>query len=155
MMKGYYKAPERTEEMIWTSPDGRTFMRSGDMGTLDGDGFLYLSGRKKDMINSGGMNVYATDVENAFMAHPQVDECAAVGLPHPRWGETPVLAVIPTAGSTVDAEVLRAWGNERLAGYQRVSRIVLRAELPRKTYGKISKQELREQLLAELPGQTN
>jgi long-chain acyl-CoA synthetase len=153
MMKGYYKAPERTEEMIWRSPDGRTFMRSGDMGRLDEDGFLYISGRKKDMINSGGMNIYAIDIENVFMAHPEVNECAAVGLPDPRWGETPVLAVIPTAGTTIDADALRTWGNARLGGYQRVSRIVLRAELPRKTYGKISKQELREQLLLELsPG---
>jgi acyl-CoA synthetase (AMP-forming)/AMP-acid ligase II len=97
------------------------------------------------------MNIYAIDIENAFMEHPAVNECAAIGVPDPRWGETPVLAVLPTAESPIDVEELRQWGNQRLAGYQRVSRVVLRDDFPRKTYGKISKLELREEILGGQP----
>lgn len=145
MMTSYYKNPELTAEATWTCPDGRTFLRSGDMGHVDADGFVYVSGRLKDMIKSGGINIYAVDIEAVFMAHPEVSECAAIGVPDEKWGETPVLVVLLRPGATVDPETLRTWGNERLAKYQRVSRVVLRDELPRAVYGKIAKQELRDQ----------
>jgi acyl-CoA synthetase (AMP-forming)/AMP-acid ligase II len=79
------------------------------------------------------------------MAHPEVSECAAIGVPDEKWGETPVLVVLLRPGATIDDETLRAWGNERLAKYQRVSRVVIREELPRAVYGKVAKQELREE----------
>ena len=145
MMTGYYKNPELTAEATWVSPEGRTFMRSGDMGHVDTDGFVYVSGRLKDMIKSGGINIYAVDIESVFMAHPEVSECAAIGVPDEKWGETPVLVVLLRPGATIDDETLRAWGNERLAKYQRVSRVVIREELPRAVYGKVAKQELREE----------
>ncbi|MBA3742803.1 class I adenylate-forming enzyme family protein [Sporichthya sp.] len=143
MMTGYYKNPARTEETTWVAPDGRTFMRTGDVGRIDADGFVYVSGRLKDMIKSGGMNIYATDIETVFMKHPDVSECAAIGEPHPTWGETPVLVVLLRPGAAADAEALAAWGNGQLAKYQRVNRVEIRTELPRAVYGKIAKHELR------------
>jgi acyl-CoA synthetase (AMP-forming)/AMP-acid ligase II len=146
MMKGYYKNPALTAQATWIAPDGETYVRSGDMGFQDEEGFLFVSGRKKDMIKSGGINVYAADIEAVFMQHHAVRECAAVARRHEKWGETPVLAVILADGQEIDAEELRAWGNERLAKYQRVSELVVRDDLPRATYGKVSKQKLREEL---------
>jgi acyl-CoA synthetase (AMP-forming)/AMP-acid ligase II len=141
MMKGYHGNEALTAEATWTAPSGLTYIRSGDMGRLDDDGFVYVSGRKKDMIKSGGINVYAVDIEDVFMEHPAVRECAAVARRDDKWGETPVLAVI--AAAALEADELRAWGNGRLAKYQRVSEVVVMEDFPRATYGKVSKQQLR------------
>jgi acyl-CoA synthetase (AMP-forming)/AMP-acid ligase II len=149
MMKGYYGRPDLTREATWTSPTGRTYLRSGDMGHVDQDGFLYVSGRSKDMIKSGGMNVFAVDIERVFMEHPGVSEVAVIGVPHDKWGETPLAVVITRSGAADSAEELREWVNERLARYQRVSQVVIRPELPRTTYGKVQKQRLREELCPE------
>jgi acyl-CoA synthetase (AMP-forming)/AMP-acid ligase II len=146
MMTGYYKNPELTRQATWTSPDGRDFMRTGDLGYLDKDGFLYIAGRLKDMIKSGGINIFAVDIERVFVSHPDVSEAAAVGVTDPKWGETPVVAVIPRPGATIDAEQLRGWANQRLAKYQRASRVLIREELPRAVYGKVAKAELRAEL---------
>jgi acyl-CoA synthetase (AMP-forming)/AMP-acid ligase II len=145
VMTGYYNEPERTAGATWISPEGIAYLRTGDIGWIDPDGFLFLAGRLKDMIKSGGINIYAADIEAVFMAHPDVSECAAIGVPDERWGETPLLVVLPQPGGTVDVEALRAWGNERLAKYQRVSRLVIREELPRAVYGKVAKQQLRDE----------
>lgn len=144
MMKGYYNNAALTEEATWIAPSGLGYIRSGDMGHLDEDGYVYVSGRKKDMIKSGGINVYAVDIEDVFMEHPAVRECAAVARRHEKWGETPVLAVIAT--ETVDPEELRSWGNHKLANYQRVSEVLVMEDFPRAVYGKVSKQRLREQI---------
>jgi acyl-CoA synthetase (AMP-forming)/AMP-acid ligase II len=148
MMNGYYKNPALTAEATWTAPDGRAFMRTGDMGRLDRDGFLYIAGRLKDMIKSGGINIFAADIEQVFVSHPDVSEAAAVGVPDPKWGETPLLVVIPRTGCSVDPEALRQWGNQQLAKYQRVSRLVIREDLPRAVYGKVAKAALRAELTA-------
>lgn len=145
MMTGYHKNPELTAQATWVSPEGRRFLRSGDMGHVDDDGFVYVSGRLKDMIKSGGINIYASDVEAVFMAHPDVSECAAIGVPDEKWGETPLLVVLPRPGVTIDPDALRGWGNQRLAKYQRVSTVVIREELPRAVYGKVAKQQLRDE----------
>ncbi len=145
MMTGYYKNPELTAEITWVAPDGRTFMRTGDMGHLDAAGFVYVSGRLKDMIKSGGINVFAVDIEQVFMRHPEVSECAAIAVPDRKWGETPWLVVLLRPGGSIDAETLRAWGNGHLAKYQRVSRLMIRDELPRAVYGKVAKAELRKE----------
>ncbi|CAN5648097.1 class I adenylate-forming enzyme family protein [soil metagenome] len=145
MMTGYYNNPELTRQATWIAPDGRTFMRTGDLGYLDKEGFLYLSGRVKDMIKSGGINIFAVDIERVFMMHPEVSEAAAVGVPDPKWGETPVVVVIAAPGTTPDPEELRTWANERLAKYQRASRVIIRDDLPRAVYGKVAKNELREE----------
>jgi acyl-CoA synthetase (AMP-forming)/AMP-acid ligase II len=145
MMTGYYKNPELTDESTWTAPDGRGFMRTGDIGSLDKDGFLYVSGRLKDMIKSGGINIFAVDIEQVFMHHPDVSEAAAIGIPHLKWGETPLVIVIPVQGADIDPEELRHWANERLAKYHRASQVIVRTELPRAVYGKVAKAELRQE----------
>jgi long-chain acyl-CoA synthetase len=153
MMKGYYRRPDLTAAATWIGPDGRTYVRSGDLGRLDEDGFLYVSGRLKDMIKSGGMNIYAVDIEAVVMEHPAVREVAVVGVPHERWGETPVAAVLLRPGhDEVDAGSLLRWVNERLAKYQRLTQVLIESELPRATYGKIMKSALRESLARRLEG---
>jgi long-chain acyl-CoA synthetase len=145
MMKGYYARPDLTAAATWIGPGGRTYMRSGDVGYLDEDGFLYVSGRLKDMIKSGGINIYACDIEEIFMQHPAVHEVAVIGVPHEKWSETPIAIVIVKPGAVTDAETLKHWANERLSKYQRVSAVVIQADFPRATYGKVQKQALREQ----------
>lgn len=144
LMKGYFRRPEFTSKMIWRDPAGRTFLRSGDLGQLDADGYLYISGRIKDMIKSGGINVYASDIEDAFMQHPDVVEVAAIGVPHPKWVETPLLLAIPREGATLTPEELLEWGNARLGKWQRVSRVEFRQEFPRATHDKVLKRALRD-----------
>jgi len=144
LMKGYYKDRARTEEIIWRGPEGQTFIRSGDMGRFDEDGYLYITGRIKDMIKSGGINVFASDIEEVFMRHPEVAEAAAIGIPDEKWGETPLLFVIRSRGSTISAEDLMAWGNDKLGKYQRVSGIEFREGFPRATHDKVLKRALRD-----------
>ncbi|MGQ0696817.1 MAG: class I adenylate-forming enzyme family protein [Panacagrimonas sp.] len=145
MMKGYYGRPELTDQTTWIGEGGRTYLRSGDIGYLDTDGFLYVCGRLKDMIKSGGINIYAVDLEQILIQHPDVSEVAVIGVPHEKWQETPVAVVVPRAGAAVASEELRAWANERLAKYQRLSAVILRPDFPRATYGKVQKQALREE----------
>lgn len=145
LMKGYLNDPERTRSVIWTDRDGLDYLRTGDVGHIDEDGYLYVSGRIKDMIKSGGINIYAIDIEDVFMEHVAINEAAAIAVPHEKWGETPLLVVVLKSGAEADADELRAWGNDRLAKYQRVSRVVIVDDLPRATYGKVHKDRLREQ----------
>jgi len=144
MMKGYYARPELTEAATWVSPWGRTYMRSGDAGHLDADGYLYVSGRIKDMIKSGGINIYAADIEEIFMRHPAVREVAVVGVRHEKWSETPIAVVILKPGERAAADDIKAWANDRLSKYQRVTAVVIQEDLPRATYGKVQKQVLRD-----------
>ncbi|MFS0738777.1 class I adenylate-forming enzyme family protein [Sphingomonas sp. 1P06PA] len=143
LMTGYYRNQQATERMIWRDPRGRTFLRSGDLGRMDEDGYLYIAGRVKDMIKSGGINVYASDIEDVFMRHPAVAEVAAIGVPHDRWIETPLLLAILREGHAIDPEELRAWGNAQLGKWQRVSAVEYRDEFPRATHDKILKRALR------------
>ncbi len=145
MMKGYYARPDLTEAMTWIGPGGRTYMRSGDVGYLDQDGYLYVSGRLKDMIKSGGINIYACDIEEIFMRHPDVREVAVIGVRHEKWSETPIAVAILKPDARASAEELKHWANERLSKYQRVTAVVLQSDLPRATYGKVQKQALRDQ----------
>jgi len=139
-MQGYYGRPDLTEQVI---RDG--WIQSGDVGYLDDEGFLYLIDRKKDMIDSGGVKVYPRDVEEVAARHPEVREVAVFGVPHDKWGETPVAAVVLRQGAIVDAQQLREWINERVAArYQRVSDVILMADFPRNAAGKTLKRELRE-----------
>ncbi len=143
LMKGYYKDPERTEAIIWRDGAGRTYLRSGDIGRIDEDGYLYIAGRVKDMIISGGINVFASDIEAVFITHPDVREVAAIGIPHEKWGETPLLLAIPRDGATVTEAGLLEWGNARLGKYQRVARVEFRSDFPRAGHDKILKRALR------------
>jgi len=143
MMSGYYRRPDATEAMCWRDADGRIFHRTGDVGRFDADGFLVLLDRRKDVIISGGQNVYAADLEAVLATHPDVADAAVVGVPSDAWGETPLAFVVRRPGSTVDAAALRDWTNARLGKMQRLSAVELRAELPRSALGKVLKRELR------------
>ncbi|MFM8768010.1 MAG: class I adenylate-forming enzyme family protein, partial [Rubrivivax sp.] len=108
------------------------------------DGYLSLVERKKDMIISGGFNVFPTDLEEVVGQHPDVLDATVIGIPHPRWGETPLALVIPRPGATFDQGSMLAWCNERLAKHQRLSAIEVRTEFPRNALGKVLKRLLRE-----------
>ncbi|MAM00595.1 MAG: 4-coumarate--CoA ligase [Alteromonadaceae bacterium] len=144
MMRAYYKREQQTAEILWTSPEGNVFYRSGDMGRIDEDGFLYLLDRRKDMIISGGFNIYAEDLERVLLQHESVSDVAVIGIPSDHWGETPLALVVPKQGAEINPETLRAWANERLDKAQRLAAVEFRNELPRSTIGKILKRELRQ-----------
>jgi len=144
IMKEYYGRPEQTAELIWRDERGRTFIRSGDVGKLDEDGFLYIIDRKKDMIISGGFNVFPTDVEAVVGQHPAVRDVTVIGIPHEKWGESCYALVIPEPGQEADAEAIEAWANERLAKTQRLAGVEFREDFPRNALGKVMKRILRE-----------
>jgi len=140
LMPGYYKRPDLTAQAI---VDG--WLHTGDLGYADEDGFLYLVDRKKDMIISGGTNVYPKDIEEIIVQHPAVREVAVFGIPHEKWGETPLAAVILHQPGAVTAETLRDWINERVdAKHQRVHAVVIMDEFPRSHVGKTLKRLLRD-----------
>ena len=144
MMRGYWNRDQATSDMVWQDAQGSVYLKSGDVGYLDADGFLYLSDRKKDMIISGGLNIYATDLENVLLAHEGVRDVAVIGIPSDDWGETPLALVVRETNSRVTATELLAWANERLGKSQRLSAVELRDELPRSDIGKVQKRVLRE-----------
>ena len=140
LMPGYYKRPDLTAQAI---VDG--WLHTGDLGYLDEDGFLYLVDRKKDMIISGGTNVFPKDIEEIIVQHPAVREVAVFGIPSENWGETPLAAVILHQPGSVTPEFLHDWINERVdAKNQRISAVVIMEDFPRSTAGKTLKRILRE-----------
>ncbi len=143
MMAGYYGREDLTREYLWHSPQGEVFFRSGDMGRLDDDGFLILSDRKKDMIISGGLNVYADDLERVLLSNADVIDAAVIGIPSEAWGETPLGLVVLRDGAQQTEDEIRASANAHLGKHQRLSAIEFRANLPRSTIGKILKKDLR------------
>jgi acyl-CoA synthetase (AMP-forming)/AMP-acid ligase II len=144
MMRGYNRRPEQTAELIWRDERGRSFIRSGDVGRLDEDGFLTIVDRKKDMIISGGFNVFPKDIETVVAGHPHVQDVTVIGVPDAKWGEVPVALVIAKPGAPAQPDEIREWANPRLAKFQRLSRVELRPEFPRNALGKVLKRELRE-----------
>ncbi|MDN3518715.1 class I adenylate-forming enzyme family protein [Aquisalimonas lutea] len=144
MMLGYHNQPDKTAETEWYAPDGRRFIRTGDIGRFDDDGFLVIIDRKKDMIISGGFNIYPADIEAVLREHDAVSDCSVVGVPSTRWGETPVAFVVPVPGADIDAEALRTWTNEQLGKTQRLADVRFHDELPRSAIGKVLKRDLRE-----------
>jgi acyl-CoA synthetase (AMP-forming)/AMP-acid ligase II len=141
---GYWNRPEQTTETF--RPDG---LRSGDLGYLDAENYLHITGRKTDMIISGGFNVYPAEIERVIAHHAGVDMVAVVGVPDPDWGETPVAVVIPKVRpdeySTLTAE-LTALCRTELAGYKQPRRFEYRAEFPLGPAGKILKREIAREL---------
>ena len=138
-MPGYYNRPEQTKDAL---RDGWLF--TGDLGYVDDEGFLHLVDRKKDMIDSGGVKVYPKDIEEIAAHHPAVLEVAVFGIPHEKWGETPVAAVVLRQKDSVGADELRDWINARVAAkYQRLDRVLVMDDFPRSAAGKTLKRELR------------
>ena len=135
VMRGYWNNPEATAEAF-----AGGWFHSGDLATRDAEGYLRLVDRKKDMIVSGGENIYPAEVERVLREHPAVDDVAVVGFPHPRWGETPVAFVV---GAEVEATELIEHCRHHLASYKKPSAITFVAELPRNAAGKVLRRELR------------
>jgi acyl-CoA synthetase (AMP-forming)/AMP-acid ligase II len=138
-MKGYLNKPEATAETI--TSDG--WLRTGDLGRMDHGGFIYILDRLKDMIVTGGENVYSPEVENVIAAHPKVAEVAVLGVPHPKWVEAVHAVVVPKPGETIDPDDIIAFTKERLASYKCPKTIDVVEAMPRNTTGKILKRELR------------
>jgi acyl-CoA synthetase (AMP-forming)/AMP-acid ligase II len=140
LMTGYFKRPDLTAQAL---RDG--WLHSGDMGYVDDEGYLYLVDRMKDMIDSGGVKVYPKDIEEIASQHPAVAEVAVFGIPHDKWGETPLAAVVLKSPGAVAAEQLKEWINARVgARYQRVQEVVIKDAFPRNAAGKTLKREMRE-----------
>jgi acyl-CoA synthetase (AMP-forming)/AMP-acid ligase II len=148
MMNGYHNQPGKTAEAEWYSPEGNRYIRTGDIGRFDAEGFFTLIGRKKDMIISGGINIYPVDLEDALRTHPAVLEAAVIGAPSRRWGETPVGFV--TIRDSVLEDDLLAWANLRLGKMQRLAGVRILGEMPRSAIGKILKRELQEKVKEEV-----
>jgi acyl-CoA synthetase (AMP-forming)/AMP-acid ligase II len=146
LMKHYHHQPEATEAAIWRDKADRTYIRSGDIGRFDEDGFLHILDRKKDMIVTGGVNVFASDIEEVAIVHPDVAEVAVIAVPHEKWVETPLALVVPREGSSATEHEIKVWINERVsAKHQRVSGVEFRDQpLPRNALGKLLKKDLRE-----------
>jgi acyl-CoA synthetase (AMP-forming)/AMP-acid ligase II len=130
--------------MKWWDKDGHLFYRHGDIGRIDEDGFLTLMDRAKDMIISGGFNIYPSDLEAVLAKDPAVVECAVIGAPSEDWGETPVGFVVVRPGADV-AQIL-ATANAQVGRTQRLNRLIVVDELPRSPIGKVLKRELRDRL---------
>ena len=144
MMTGYHKQPAKTAEAEWFDALGNRFIRTGDVGRFDADGFMVLFDRRKDMVISGGFNIYPSDLEAVLRQHPAVADCAVVGVPSAEWGETPVAYVVRRDGAADSAEDIRSWMNLQVGKTQRLSGLRLTDELPRSAIGKVLKRELRE-----------
>jgi fatty-acyl-CoA synthase len=142
VMAGYHKDDEATAE---ASRFG--WHHTGDIGYLDEDNFLYLVDRAKDMIISGGFNVYSAEVERALMAHPDVQDCAVIGLPDEKWGERVVAVLQPKPGTTVSAEEVTAFVKERIGSVKAPKQVEVWPDLPRSKIGKVLKPDIRARML--------
>jgi len=148
VMTGYHNQPGKTSEAEWYDATGKRFIRTGDVGRFDADGFLTLLDRKKDMIISGGFNVYPSDLESVLAEHPSVAEVAVVGVPSERWGETPIAFVVRRPGATTSPAELTTFLNERVGKTQRVTDLRCVESLPRSSIGKVLKRQLRDEYTA-------
>ena len=144
VMKGYWNRPEASAESLRGG-----WLHTGDMGAFDADGYLTLKDRSKDMIISGGSNIYPREIEEVLLRHPDVLECAVVGRPHEEWGEEVIAFVAPREGTEVDIAELDKLCLENIARFKRPKDYRIAAALPKNNYGKIVKRELRNQLEAE------
>lgn len=143
IMKGYLNNPQATEEAFW--PDG--WFRSGDIGLFDEEGYLYIVDRVKDMIITGGENVYPKEVEDIIHMRPEVEQCAVVGIPDREWGERVTAFIVPRPGNTVDSGDLKSFLKTRLSPFKVPKEYIVVEEMPKSPAGKILKREIRKQYL--------
>jgi acyl-CoA synthetase (AMP-forming)/AMP-acid ligase II len=137
-MKGYWNRPDATADTLRNG-----WLHTGDVGRFDKEGYLYIVDRKKDMIISGGSNVYAREVEQALLAMDAVKEVAVVGLPHPKWGEMVTAVMVSRTGAAPPDEAMESFCRANIADYRRPKRFIWVDSLPRNAYGKVLKRELR------------
>ncbi len=146
LMQGYYKRPDLSEKAVVNG-----WLHSGDMGYVDEDGFLYLVDRIKDLIISGGVNVYPSDIEEVIIAHSDVSEVAVFGVPHEKWGEVPIAAVTKSDGKNIEPSDIVSWTNKRVAAkYQRIKGCIILSKFPRNIAGKTLKIEIRKNYLSAI-----
>jgi len=145
MMNGYHNQPKKTAEAEWFDSTGKRFFRTGDVGRFDAEGFLTLMDRKKDMIISGGFNIYPSDLEAVLSEHPSVADVAVVGVPSEKWGETPVAFVVLKPRAPSAAAAMTEWFNAKVGKTQRLSALRFVDQLPRSAIGKVLKRELRDE----------
>jgi len=141
VMRGYYKDPEATAE---ASAHG--WHHTGDIGYLDDDGFLFIVDRAKDMVITGGFNVYSAEVEQALMEHPDVADCAVVGLPDEKWGERVTAVVQLRPGRQVTGEDLAGFVKQRIGSVKAPKQVEVWADLPRSKVGKVLKTDIKVKL---------
>jgi fatty-acyl-CoA synthase/long-chain acyl-CoA synthetase len=134
----YYRNAEATQQALVGGA-----LRTGDLARIDDRGFVFLVDRAKDMIISGGFNVFPSDLEQVVGAHPEVMDVTVIGIPHERWGETPLALVIRRPGASATEAELLGWANERLGKHQRLGEVAFRDEFPRNALGKVLKKDLR------------
>jgi long-chain acyl-CoA synthetase len=150
-MIGYAGLPDATRETL----DADGWLRTGDAGHMDADGYIYLADRIKDMIITGGENVYPAEVENALYSHPDVGDVAVIGLPDPKWGEAVAACVVPAEGTAPTARVLTDFARTRIAGYKVPKHIIFRSSLPRNPSGKILRRLLRDEYVTPAPSESD
>ena len=143
MMSGYHGRQDATDATAWHDAEGNRYIRHGDLGRFDEDGFLTLLGRSKDMIISGGFNIYPPDLEGVLLEHPHVADAAVIGISSEAWGETPYAYFVPRSDDLTAADLV-GWVNARVGKIQRLSGAESISELPRSAIGKVLKRELRE-----------
>jgi long-chain acyl-CoA synthetase len=143
MMSGYWNRPDANAAILWHDADGVPFLRTGDIGEFDADGFLTLRGRLKDMIVSGGLNVYPVDIEMQLLRHPDVIDASVAGIEDAKWGESAIGFVRLREGAHVDPATLLEWANGELARHQRMVELhVVEGDFPRNSMGKVVKRDL-------------
>ncbi len=144
-MSGYLNRETANEEACYYDSQGKQWLRSGDIGYLDPQGYLFIVDRKKDMIISGGQNIFPQDIEAILVQHPAINDVAVIGAKSDRWGETPIALIVPETDSQETESSLLAWANQRLGKQQRLAETFFTEMLPRNPNGKILKRELRLQ----------
>jgi len=136
-MDGYHNRPEKTAETV---VDG--WLRTGDIGKMDEDGYVYLLDRKSDMVISGGMNVYTSEVEDVVTEHPGVNQIAVIGVPHDKWGEAVHAVIIPEDDADIETTAIKKFAADRLSDYKKPKSVEFVEELPTTPYGKVDKKAL-------------
>jgi len=146
IMKGYLNNPEATRAAFWE----KGWFRSGDIGRFDQDGYLYIVDRLKDMIITGGENVYPKEVEDVLYCRPEIEECAVIGLADPDWGEKITAFIVPRRGEEIDPAALKAFLKTRIAAFKVPKEFRIINELPKNAAGKIQKREIRKAIRANI-----
>jgi len=141
---GYYKNPEATNASF---RDG--WFYTGDLGYFDQEGYLYVSGRKKDMVKSGGISIYPLEIESVIYSHPDILEAAVIGVPDPQWGEALKAVIVLKPGARLQSGELLSYCKERLSAYKVPKSVEFRDSLPHTEVGKVNKVKLKETILAE------
>jgi fatty-acyl-CoA synthase len=147
VMAGYWKNPEETARTLRNG-----WLHTGDIGFVDEEGLLHIVDRAKDMIITGGFNVYSTEVEQAVLAHEAVQDCAVVGLPDEKWGERVAVVVQPHPGATLDPDELRSFVKQRIGSVKAPKDVLVWADLPRSKVGKVLKTEIKTRIVGGAPG---